>query len=695
MNLVQKEKDMRRFLLISIATICFLFVGCEQGGKESTTPPPEQINIPNINNNVEEFVVADYTEITLSGLDTDGLYGIFPEMTGSRAPVSPETDSPGLIVTNAGTRLLKPDSETVRLTGSDVGISGAGTIKILKYDDSDDAKIDTSIDRPLYYDSIEKAYVYEKYSKVDISDFEDKNLALLFYDYNKKGGVSMSTDYGVINPESGSLSRDAKSHGIMNFEDKETVEIFNQVRHRDGSDVVSMVLVQNPEVISENDTIAIKNKHLYRINKGSWGDKTVVMALNLNEGIDIENLFLADSATDIRYASGEKNGQRHPYFFPLSWDEPTRTVVIYIGQIDEDIIFDVAANNDISEIGTATLREINEEEKPQEIRVADSRVEEIEIDKDSYFTPVILLGGKDIRGMNMKAEFDGPFSVRLVEGHTYGVGYSQCGLSSGVTRYDRRGRDSNSFLEYVVIKNNYDAGKQGGSVKLSFAHGENFSDSTLLKFGEEQDCYLGQKYMLDFTGDNIILEMKLDNALDSELVKELADITHNSNPDTLLFVPVHYDAEKNTVYVDAGKSDIPVSFRIGSKQDSEVKIGTIKPIVKDDNTWWNEIDVSEISSGKPEIVVPEMNHSPFMAYRIVGDNIPESWALTLDAPDEVIAKGIATVKGIYAGKLKVSGNPGNNYGSVTGVNFTAIFFADPGFLEEGERHISLKIDDMN
>lgn len=687
---------MRRFLFISIAIICCLFAGCEQGGGESTTPPPEQINVSNIDNNAEEFVVADYTEITLSGLDTDGLYGIFPEMTGSRASVSPEADSPRLIVTDAGTRLLKPESDTVTLSGSDVGISGAGTVKILKYEESTEATIDTGKDCPLYHDDIENADVYEKYSKVDISDFEDKNLALLFYDYNKeKGGVSMSTDYGVIDPESGSLSRDAKSHGVMNFEGKETVEIFNQVRHRDGSNVVSMVLVQNPEVISENGTIAIKNKHLYRINKGSWGDKTVVMELELNDGIDIENLFLADSATDIRYASGEKNGQRHPYFFPLSWNESTKEVVIYIGQIDEDIIFDVAANNNIDEIGRATLREITDEEKPQEIRVADSLVEEITIDKDSYFTPVVLLGGEDIRGMNMKAEFDGSFSVRLVEGHTSGVGYSQCGLSSGDTRYDKRGRNSSSFFEYVVIKNNYDAGKQGGSVKLSFAHGENFSDSTMLKIGEEQDCYLGQKYMLDFTGDNIIFEMKLDNALDSELVKELADITHNSNPDTLLFVPVHYDTEKNTVYVDAGKADIPVAFRIGSEQKESRKIGTIKPVVKDDNTWWNEIDVSEISSGKPEIVVPEMNHSPFMAYRVEGDNIPDSWALTLDAPDEVIAKGIATVKGIYAGKLSVSGNPGNNYGSVTGVNFTAIFFADPGFGEGGERHISLTIDDLN
>ena len=689
MNQVQKEKIMRRFLFIGIVAICCLFAGCEQGGGESTTPPPEQISVPNIDNNVKKFVVADYTEITLSGLDTDGLYGIFPEMTGSRASVSPETDSPELIVTKAGTRLLKPESDTVILSGSDVGISGAGTVKILKYNDSDDAKIDTSIDRPLYYDSIEKANVYEKYSKVDISGFEDKNLALLFYCYNKgPNEVSMSSDYGVINPESGSLSRDAKSHGVMNFEGKETVEIFNQVRHRDGSAVVSMVLVQNPEVISESDTTEIKNKQLYRINKESWGDKTVVMELKLNDGIHVENLFLADGATDIRYASGAKNGQRHPYFFPLSWDESSRTVVIYIGQIDEDIIFDVAANNDISEIGTATLREIKEE-KPQEIRVADSRVEEITIDKDSYFTPVILLGGEYIRGMNMKAEFDGPFSVLLVEGHTSGVGYSQCGLSSGETRYDKKGTDGSHFLEYAVIKN---PTKESGSVKFSFAHGENFSDSTMLENEKKNECYLGQKYMLDFTGENIILELKLDNPLDSELVKELADITHNSNPDTLFFLPVHYDEANNIVYIDAGTADIPVSFRIGSKQDNGVKIGTIKPVVKNpEEGWWGNTDVSNISSGEPVTVTPEMSGSPFKAYKITG-RIPDFWKLTLDAPDDVIVKAITSQNGIYSGKLTVTSN---EPGILRGLDLTAILFADPGSLESGERNISLTIDDMN
>lgn len=670
-----------------------------KGEKNRLRPPPEQINIPNINNNVEEFVVADYTEITLSGLDTDGLYGIYPEMTGSRASVSPETDSPGLIVTNAGTRLLKPDSETVRLTGSDVGISGAGTVKILKYNDSDDAKIDTLIDRPLYYDSIEKANVYEKYSKVDISDFEDKTLALLFYDYNKeKRGVSMSTDYGVIDPESGSLSRGAKSHGIMDFEDKKTVEIFNQVRHRDGSDVVSMVMLQNPEVISETGTTTIKNKQLYRINKGSWGDKTVVMELKLNEGIDVEKLFLADSATDIRYASGEKNGQRHPYFFPLSWDESTRTVVIYIGQIDEDIIFDVAANNNIEGIGTATLRKIYDEEKPQVIRVADCRVEEITIDKDSYFTPVILLGGKDIRGMNMKAEFDGPFSVRLVEGHTYGVGYSQCGLSSGVTRYDRRGRDNSSFLEYVVIKN-HEVGKQGGPVKLSFSRDNDFTEAAEVIDSENvSDFRFGQKYLIDFQDKEIVLEIKLpdSSAFNENTIEAFNDINFSGIGTGLHFIPVHYVDETKTVYVYAGWIQSPVVFSVGNSDITQAT-GSIKAVEKSDipdaDSYFTTLDVSKLPINK-EIQLT----GPFKAFRIIwqkDSTPPDALRLSYNANStSIIVNGLLFTKdGKHFGSLKM--DEGSKSGSFSDCVMTNLLIANTNYSKGEETKVTFTIDDLN
>lgn len=669
----------------------------EEGSRQR--PPPEQINVSNIDNNAEEFVVADYTEITLSGLDTDGLYGIFPEMTGSRASVSPEADSPRLIVTDAGTRLLKPESDTVTLSGSDVGISGAGTVKILKYEESTEATIDTGKDCPLYHDDIENADVYEKYSKVDISDFEDKNLALLFYDYNKeKGGVSMSTDYGVIDPESGSLSRDAKSHGVMNFEGKETVEIFNQVRHRDGSNVVSMVLVQNPEVISENGTIAIKNKHLYRINKGSWGDKTVVMELELNDGIDIENLFLADSATDIRYASGEKNGQRHPYFFPLSWNESTKEVVIYIGQIDEDIIFDVAANNNIDEIGRATLREITDEEKPQEIRVADSLVEEITIDKDSYFTPVILLGGEDIRGMNMKVEFDGQFSVRLVEGHTYGVGYSQCGLSSGDTRYDRRGRDSSSFLEYVVIKN-YDAGKEGGSVTLSFSRDNDFTEaSEVINSENVSDFRFGQKYLIDFQNKEIVLEIKLpdSSAFNEDIIEAFSDINFSGIGAGLHFIPVHYVDETNTVYVYAGLIQSPVLFSVGNSDIAQAT-GSIKAVEKSDiqdaDSYFTPLDVSKLPINE-EITLT----GPFKAFRIIwqkNSTPPDALRLTYKAnSNSIIVNGLLFSKdGKHLRSLRM--DEGSKSDSFSGCIMTNLLITNTNYSKGEETKVTLEIDDLN
>lgn len=681
---------MKKTVLILLSLILASLTSCNVGESAAGTPPPETISVSDVTTEAQDFAVADYTLIQLTNLEEGGLYGIYPIERNSRASGTQKADNPSLITTNAGTRLFKAESDTAQFYGSEIGISNTGHVKILKYSPEENAAINTAVDTPLYFDEAEQSYVYEKYSKVDTSDFIDKKIALLFYHLSKEGGARMSTDYGIIDTSTGSLSHDAEYRGVFDVSEKDTIEIFNQIRIREG-DVVSEVLVQNPVQLSSKDN-PIKNKQLYEIKASDLTGQTVVMELKLEQGVDIFDLFLSNSATDIRYT----NGYRHPYFFPLSWNEEENTVVIYIGKIDEDIIFDISANKELGEgqtIGTATLRPINnEDEKPHVISVEPGRTEPIEIKADDFFTPVIFEGGTSIAGMNVQYECEteqaDDYKALFVEGHTSGLGFSQYQLDDGENRDERMGSDIYNYLEYMVIRN---PGQKAGTVNLTFSNSDSFKDVQRLKTGTPADFSLDQDYLYYFSGNNVILEIELDEnvVFNPQLVDELSNFSYRSSDLNLCFTPVHYDSDSKTLYVDAGMTTGPVVFFVRSWEENKEprKIGTITAVEKEhEDGWLTNADVSELKEEKPVAVTVNMQNSPYKAYRVTwtGNEPPTGWKFVFSGPEGSFVRGQTySLSGEYLGTLHASWKESES-GDMRGAVITRILFVNTQFSNEQE-----------
>lgn len=653
-------------------------------------PPPETISVSDVTTEAQDFTVADYTLIQLTNLEEGGLYGIYPIERTSRASGTLKADNPSLITTNAGTRLFKAESDTAQFYGSEIGISNTGHVKILKYSPEENAAINTAVDTPLYFDEVEQSYVYEKYSRVPASDFTDKNVALLFYHLSKEGGARMSTDYGIIDTSTGSLSHDAKYRGVFDVSNKDAIEIFNQIRLKEGGEVVSEVLVQNPENLSSSSGQIIKNKQLYEIKASDWTGQTVVMELKLEQGVDIFNLFLSNSATDIRYTSG----YRHPYFFPLSWNEEENTVVIYIGEIDEDIIFDISANKELGEaqtIGTATLRPIKEDEKPDVISVEPGSTEPIEIKADDFFTPVIFEGGTSIAGMNVQYECEteqaDDYKALFVEGHTSGLGFSQYQLDDGENRDERMGSDIYNYLEYMVIRN---PGQKAGTVKLTFSNSDSFKDVQRLKTGTPADFSLDQDYLYYFSGNNVILKINLDENVEfsPQLVDELSNFSYRSSDLNLCFTPVHYDSDSKTLYVDAGKTTGPVVFFVRSWEENEEprKIGKITVVENEpDQDWLPDANVENLQHGKSVDIQADLNGSPYKAYRVTwtGNQPPTEWQFDFSGPDGSFVRGQTySLSGDYLGPLSATWK--KPVGSIKGGVITRLLFVNTQFSNEQE-----------
>ena len=679
---------MKKTVLILLSLILASLTSCNVGESAAGTPPPETISVSDVTTEAQDFAVADYTLIQLTNLEEGGLYGIYPIERNSRASGTQKADNPSLITTNAGTRLFKAESDTAQFYGSEIGISNTGHVKILKYSPEENAAINTAVDTPLYFDEAEQSYVYEKYSKVDTSDFTDQKISLLFYHLSKEGGARMSTDYGIIDTSTGSLSHDAEYRGVFDVSEKDTIEIFNQIRIREG-DVVSEVLVQNPVQFSSKDN-PIENKQLYEIKASDWHGQTVVMELKLEQGVDIFDLFLSNSATDIRYT----NGYRHPYFFPLSWNEEENTVVIYIGKIDEDIIFDISANKELGEgqtIGTATLRPIIKDEKPQVTSVEPGPTEPIEIKADDFFTPVIFEGGTSIAGMNVQYECEteqaDDYKALFVEGHTSGLGFSQYQLDDGENRDERMGSDIYNYLEYMVIRN---PGQEGGTVKLTFSNSDSFKDVQRLKTGTPADFSLDQDYLYYFSGNNVILEIELDEnvVFSPQLVDELSNFSYRSSDLNLCFTPVHYDSDSKTLYVDAGMTTGPVVFFVRSWEENKEprKIGKITVVENEsDQDWLPDANVENLRQGKSVEVSAELKNSPYIAYRVTwtGNEPPTEWQFDFSGPEGSFVRGQTySLSGEYLGTLSATWE--KPVGSIKGGVITRLLFVNTQFSNEQE-----------
>lgn len=453
---------MRKALtVLSAVLLAFTFVSCSQDSGTDDIPAENQI-ISNISDNkIQDVELTRNTTVTLTELEKNGLYGIYPENIGrnisSRAAVN------GLVPTQGGTYLHLSDGTDFSFLGSDVGIAERGKVKVMKYQPvTEDRAIDTD-GTPLYWaEDYGGVYpVFEEYYIVNLEEerLDPSRVALLNY---STGSGSFSTDYGVIDPSSGSLSRDPEFCGLMDLSSKNEIGIFNQVVKREGHRVQEIIPLNPVKLELDKVNTLEPVRYLYEVDVVSCTGE-MVLELNIGEN-SVWDYRFSGSVTDGRKADG---GYRQPYIFPISYDEDTSTVLLYIGEVEEDFIFEIITEENIVSPGTIKLRQISDEERKKIhfVDVEDGMSTTINVNGKDAFTPVVFTSDPDtLHEMQVRGDFtDNGFNIRLAYGHIGNRGYSQFGLNNHEIKDDDF---SNDVLEYLVIRN---PEQIEGGVTLSFS----------------------------------------------------------------------------------------------------------------------------------------------------------------------------------------------------------------------------------
>lgn len=419
------------FLLTVVIIASSLMVSCSDKAEETSLPPEHQtieVSSENTGKVSQDYPISSSSDITLTGLEEGKLYGIYPETGEARSELMARSTNSSLIPTNGGTYLYYADGGDFTFTGSDVGINGIGSVKLIEYEaetleqepTDSDFTIDTEIEPCLFENSYGEK-VYEEIYAVTIDEgFNPQNIAIALY---HKGDASKSDDFGYINPETGKMERNP---GRMSFSKGDTVLLFNQVFLREGY-TKQKIVIQSPEKLELNKSVeVVSQQNIFEINENTSYEYVLeITGVSKN---DLQQLEFHYSAVASIYADG---GRRYENIVPLSYSETAPgTAVLYIGKVDSDILFPFMTYQDLDNV-ELKLRPINDEEKNLIVKIDPdvNQYKDIPIESDSYFTPVFFNSSASDTNIWIKMTTDTGSSMRYIASHTSGFGYSQYGLN--------------------------------------------------------------------------------------------------------------------------------------------------------------------------------------------------------------------------------------------------------------------------
>lgn len=449
---------MKRTCIYVFVLLSLVLISCSQNGGEV---PSEGTFVGEIGQAGQTVDLSQNSSVTLTGLENGGLYGIYPK--GNVRSGMSRAAGNGLILTNGGTYLLQSDGSDFTFTGADVGISGQGSVIIRKYEPVDgDRVINTETDEPLYT-SRDGYPVYEEYYIADLEreGVDPSRTALMLY---MTGSGSFSTDYGVLDASTGTLSRDPRLSGVMDLSSHDSVGLFNQVVKRSGK-TRQELMIQTPEVLERDTDAAIDSYgNLYEVRAS---DCTGEMVLEVRTGdCSVWDYHFCGRVTDSRIASGADAGKRQPYLFPVDYDPVSGTVILYVGSVEQDFIFNISLDQGKAGSGTVRLRQIADNEKAR-IRYFDlSQTDRltVTVSADDVFTPVIFTNtGSNQAAAQIRADYSrSSYNLIFVRGHEGNIGYSTDSLDNHVP-FDFGG-DNGDCPEYISIVNKYN---EAGVVELA------------------------------------------------------------------------------------------------------------------------------------------------------------------------------------------------------------------------------------
>lgn len=433
-----------RAKIIALAVLAMLLVSCDGTGQSPEAP--ESLT-PTIGRGSysREYTVDTYTTITLDGLEPDSMYGIIVTASSSRAAEARSTSS---LLTPMGDDCYlywsgKDEKTSISFSAAELGLSGQAAVKFIKYEPREEGlKIDTANEAPDYY--IDDVAVYEEFYKIPTSELENsvdlKRVALLVRGISKN--AMQSTDCGIVVDGKIEDIHEAENSGVVDMSEWDYLCIFSRVAISQGS-TMREIIPQTPVKLTAGSEEELSVPQVYEVPASGGAEMVIELTLGDNEP---EDFLFPWNALICRYASGDMAGRHHPYGIPISYDQNTKTAVIYLGNVPYDVIIDIVDNNRVISGGKISLREISTEEKKLieacTIDVSNHMTRgasaEVTIPAGVRFLPVIFTATieQDSHDLYVGMSHSGTERLRLVYSHHTGIGYSHFSITSRQTIED-------------------------------------------------------------------------------------------------------------------------------------------------------------------------------------------------------------------------------------------------------------------
>lgn len=419
----------------------------------------------------DTYIATGNDQITLTNLDINGLYAIFPQHNSRNLLRSA---SGNLFSTNGGTYLHFAEESSFSFYPEDIGLSDGDSMRVIKLEPESDGTVieirnDGSGDKPLFTNEVGQD-VYEEYYRVNLDqNVADKNEVAIMI-LKDGGGQNVDTDYGIFLPGKSSSFRDRSSKGVMDLSDYTDVYLYNQVhieKVTSGNGTYTRELkLMTPVDLELGKIVSLTSPGIYRVETDRLDNtKEYVIEIKKTDTSDMyfRRYHMSTGTMDPRTVEG----YHRPYVFPISCNDDS--IIVYIGKPVEDLnssdngskdfIFNFQKDNG-SYGGEATLREINEDEEEhikEYVWTVDKNHTEKKITipgEDEGVIPIIVKGNEDDRSnktlrLGIKGYSGNDIQLRILCSHIpNGAGYSQSGLRKDGETYEI---DSGSCLEYMFL----------------------------------------------------------------------------------------------------------------------------------------------------------------------------------------------------------------------------------------------------
>ncbi len=426
----------------------------------------------------DTYIATDNDQITLTNLDINGLYAIFPQHNSRNLLRSA---SEKLFLTNGGTYLHFAEESSFSFYPEDIGLTDGDSVRVITLEPESDGTVidirnDGRGDKPLFTND-DGQDVYEEYYRVNLDqNVADKNEVAIMI-LKDGGGQNVDTDYGIFLPGKSSSFRDRSSKGVMDLSDYTDVYLYNQVHIEkvtsgDGTYTRELKLMTPVDLkldLDEAEAVPLESPGIYR-EKAEGLNSEYVIEITRPESADFDDYLMSTGTMDPRTAGG----YHRPYVFPISYDGDS--IIVYAGKIEEDFIFNFQKYGD-SDGGTAMLREITADEKEDIEKYVwdvdnDPTEKTIAIpERGEGIIPIIMEGSEEKRSdktltLDTNGYSGNDIQLRILCSHIpNGAGYSQSGLLKDGETYEI---DRGSCLEYMFLwYRNVEEGEKTPEITLS------------------------------------------------------------------------------------------------------------------------------------------------------------------------------------------------------------------------------------